>query len=88
MIYHKQQKIPKRQSTMDNLEKLPTYSTQDEEKQNKNATQNMLDNIMRKHTHMTLIRYELSTNNWRYEKNRTSFLCGNRNGHHNTEHRT
>jgi hypothetical protein len=51
MIYHKQQKIPKRQSTMDNLEKLPTYGTQDEEKQNKNATQNMLNNIMRKHTH-------------------------------------
>ena len=38
---------------MDNLEKLPTYGTQDEEKQNKNATQNMLDNIMCKHTHMT-----------------------------------
>jgi hypothetical protein len=53
MIYHKQPKIPKRQSTMDNLEKLPTYGTQDEEKQNKNATQNMLDNIMRKHTHVT-----------------------------------
>ena len=43
---------------------------QDEEKQNKNTTQYMLDTTIRK-------QLEVKTN-------RTSFLCGNRNGHHKT----
>ena len=36
---NKRQKIPKGQSRMDNLQKLTTQGTQDEEKQNKNTTQ-------------------------------------------------
>jgi hypothetical protein len=35
---------------MDNSEKLPTYDTRDEEKQNKNTTQYVLDTIIRKET--------------------------------------
>ena len=38
------------QSKMDNLEKLATQGTQDEEKQSKNTTQNVLDITMRKQT--------------------------------------
>jgi len=41
---------------MDNLEKLATYSTQDEEKQNKNTTQYALNITIRKQTQITLIR--------------------------------
>ena len=39
----KRQRKPKGQSTMDNPEKLATQGTQDEDKQNKNTTQNVLD---------------------------------------------
>ena len=38
------------QSKMDNPEKLATYGTQDEEKQNKNATQYVLETTIRKQT--------------------------------------
>ena len=38
---------------MDNPEKLVTYGTQDEEKQNKNTTQYVLDTIIRKQTQKT-----------------------------------
>ena len=38
------------QSKMDNLEKLTTQGTQDEEKQSKNTTQYALDTAMRKPT--------------------------------------
>jgi hypothetical protein len=38
---------------MDNPEKLVTYGTQDEEKQNKNTTQYVLDTIIRKQTQIT-----------------------------------
>jgi hypothetical protein len=38
---------------MDNPEKLATYGTQDEEKQNKNTTQYVLDGTIRKQTKMT-----------------------------------
>ena len=38
---------------MDNPEKLATYSTQDEEKQNKNTSQYVLDTTMRKKTRLT-----------------------------------
>jgi hypothetical protein len=50
---NKHQRIPKRQSNMDNPEKLATYGTQDEEKENKNTTQYMLDTTMRKQTQIT-----------------------------------
>ena len=38
---------------MDNLEKLATYGTQDEEKQNKNATYYVVDTTIRKQTQIT-----------------------------------
>jgi hypothetical protein len=38
---------------MDNPEKLATYGTQDEDKQNKNTTQYVLDGTIRKQTKMT-----------------------------------
>ena len=38
---------------MDNPEKLATWDTQDEEKENKNTTQYVLDTIMRKQTQIT-----------------------------------
>ena len=38
---------------MDNPEKLATYSTQDEEKQNKNTSQYVLDTTMLKQTRLT-----------------------------------
>ena len=38
------------QSKMDNPEKLATYGTQDEEKQNKNTTQYVLDTTISKQT--------------------------------------
>jgi hypothetical protein len=43
-------RIPKEQSKMDNPEKLATYGTQDEEKQNKNTTQYVLDTTISKQT--------------------------------------
>ena len=57
MFYHnviyKRQRIPKGQSKMDNPEKLATYGTHDEEKQNKNTTQYALDTTMRKQTQLS-----------------------------------
>ena len=38
---------------MDNQEKLTSYGTQDEEKQNKNTTQYVLDTTMLKQTQIT-----------------------------------
>ncbi len=38
---------------MDNIEKLPTYGTQDDEKQSKNTTQYVLDTAVRKQTQIT-----------------------------------
>ena len=38
---------------MDNPEKLATWGTQDEEKQNKNTTQYVLDTTVRKQTQIT-----------------------------------
>jgi hypothetical protein len=40
---------------MDNPEKLATYGTQDEAKQNKNTTQYVLDTTIRKQTQITYI---------------------------------
>jgi hypothetical protein len=70
---------------MDNQEKLATQGTQDGEKQNKDIIQYMLDIIIRKQTQITLIRHEPSYKQLEVKTNRTSFLCGNRNGHHNRE---
>ena len=38
---------------MDNPEKLAAQGTQDEDKQNKSTTQDVLDNTMRKQTQLT-----------------------------------
>jgi hypothetical protein len=38
---------------MENPEKLATFGTQDEEKQNKNTTQYVLDTTIHKHTQIT-----------------------------------
>ena len=72
---------------MNNLEKLATYGTQDKEKQTKNITQYVLDSTMRKQTQITSIRREPSYK-LEVKTNRSSFLCGNHNGHHTTELRT
>ena len=53
---YKRKRIPKGQSKMDNLEKLVTYVTQDEEKQHKNIPHYMLDTIMRKQTQNNIIK--------------------------------
>jgi hypothetical protein len=45
---------------MNNPEKLATYGTQDEEKENKNTTQYALDTTMCKQTQITSIRHEHS----------------------------
>ena len=45
LLFNKRCRIPKGQSKKDNPEKLATQSTQDEEKQSKNTTQYVLDNI-------------------------------------------
>jgi len=73
---------------VDNSEKLATQRTQDDEKQNKNTTQYVLDTTLRKQTQITYIRYEPSYKELEVMTNRTSFLCGNRNGYHNTKLRT
>jgi hypothetical protein len=46
-------RIPKVQSKMDNPEKLATQGTKDENKQNKNTTQNVLDTPIYKQTQIT-----------------------------------
>jgi hypothetical protein len=73
---------------MDNQEKLATYDTQDEDKQSENTTQYALDTTMCKQTQITQIRHEPSYKQLEVKTNWTSFLCGNRNGHHNTEFRS
>jgi hypothetical protein len=45
---------------MDTIEKLPTYGTQDDEKQSKDTTPYVLDTAMRKQTQITLIRHDPS----------------------------
>ena len=73
---------------MDNPEKLATYSIQDEENQNRKTTQYVLKTTVRKQTQITLIRHVPSYKQLKVKTNLTAFLCGNRNGHHNTELRT
>ena len=50
---NKRQRTPKGQSNMDNPEKLATYGTQDEEKQNKHTTQYVLNTNMHIQTQET-----------------------------------
>ena len=64
------------------------HKTQDEDKQNKNTTQYVLDTTMCKQIQITYIRQQPSYKQLKVETNRTSFVCGNRHRHHNTELRT
>jgi hypothetical protein len=72
---------------MDSPEKLDTKlkDTQDEEIQNTIRTQYVLDTTIRKQTQ---IRHEPSYKQMEIKTNRTSFICGNRKGHHDTKVRT
>jgi len=70
---------------MDNLEKLSTLGTQDEEKKKPHTTQYVPHTTTRKETQTKQIRHEPSYKQLEAKTNWTSFLCGNRNGHHNTE---
>jgi hypothetical protein len=47
-----------------------------------------LDTTMRKQTQITWIRHAPSYKQLQVKTNRTSFLCGNRSGHHKTKFRT
>jgi hypothetical protein len=70
---------------MDNPEKLATQGTQDEEIQNNNTTKYVLDTTICKQTQITYIKHDLSHKQLEVKTNRTSFLYGNRNKHHNME---
>ena len=73
---------------MDNPEKLQaTQGTQDEEKQNKDTTQYVLDITIHTQTQITYKTLD-SYKQLEVKTNRTLFLCGNHNRHHNTELRT
>jgi len=54
-------------------------------KTKKNTTQYVLDTTMCKQTQTTQIKHEPSYKQREVKTNRTSHLCGNHNGHHNTE---
>ena len=76
------------QSKKNNPKKLATLGTQDEEKHNKQTTQYVLDTTRRKQTQITSISHEPSYEQLELKTTRTSFLCDNRNGLHNSELRT
>ena len=72
---------------MNNPEKLETYGAQDEEQQSKNTTQYVMDTTMYQQINNINKTWALvKTTGGKGESN--IFLCGNRNGHHNTELRT
>ena len=56
-----------------NPEKLATYGTKDEEKQNKNKTHYVLDTTLRKRTQITSKRHESCYKEMEVKTNRTSF---------------
>jgi len=66
---------------MDNPEKLTTWGTQDEEKHN---TICVLHHYTQTNTN-NINKHEPSYKQLEVKTKRTSFLCGNRNGFHNTE---
>ena len=55
-LHNKRQRTPKGQSKMENLEKLATYDTQDEETQNKNTTQYVMETTMGKQSQIKYAR--------------------------------
>ena len=70
---------------MNNPEKLATSGTQDD-KTKKNITKTQHN--VRKLPHITQIRHKPSYEQLEVKTNKTSFLSGNRKGHHNTVLRT
>ena len=73
--------LANREQQMDNSVKLAIYRTQDEYNENKNTTQYVLDTTMRKQKQITEIKHK----QLEVKTNRTSFLFGHRNRHHDTE---
>ena len=69
---------------MDNPEKIAKLDKQDTRQRQINKKHNTI----RKQTQIMEIRHEPSNKQLEVKTNRTSFLCGNRKGHHNTELRT
>ena len=57
---------------MDNPEKLATYGTEDDDKQNKITTQYVVDITIRKQSQITLIRHEPSYKQLEVKRNRTN----------------
>ena len=79
---------PKGQSKMDNPEKLATYGTQDEEKQNNKHNTICVGNQCAQTSINSVNKTRAPYKQLEVKTNRTSFSCGNRSGHHNTEFRT
>jgi hypothetical protein len=73
---------------MDNPEKLATQGTQDEDKQNKNTTQYVFDTTIRKQNINNVNRTWVLLQITGGTDELNTVLCGNSNGHHNTEPRT
>ena len=65
-----------------------TRQNKNQTKINKKRTQCALHTTIRKQTQITLIRHERSHKQLEVKTNPTSFICGIRNGNHNTELRT
>ena len=78
----KHQRKPKRQSRMDNLEKLATLGTCDTRRGQ--TKQYVLYTTMRKQTQITYIRHESSYKQLEVKRIRTSFLSGNSKGTQNS----
>ena len=67
------------------MDNQATLGTQDEAKQNKNTTQYVFESTIRKEAQITRIRHEPCYKQLEVKTTRTSFPCGNRSGHHNTD---
>ena len=63
---------------------MEAYGTHDEEKENKNITQCAEHHYTQASTNNVIKTY-VFYKQVEVQRKQTSFLCGNRNGHHNTE---
>ena len=78
-------------NTQDEYKKKQKNTTRKQKNKNKQTKKPRTFYVLgtiRKQAHLTYIRHEPSYKQLEVKTNRTSFLCGNRNGHHNTEIRT
>jgi hypothetical protein len=76
--------IQRKQKRQYKLDKPENQATSGTEKQNKNTTQYVLDTTICKQTQATQRRHEPSYKQLEVKTNRTSLVCGNHNGIHNT----